>query len=445
LNSKVSVIGLGYVGLSTAVCFASRRIKTIGVEVNKEKLSTIRSGIVPFHERGLDEMLRQTLDDGTFDCTDDISKAVRNTEITIIAVGTPSRPDGGIELDFVREACAQVALAMKAKRRNHIVVIKSTVVPGTTEEMIKRELESRSGMKAVRDFGLAVNPEFLREGTAVYDTFHPDALILGCSDGRTLSTLKKLFQKFYGKLPVTIETTPTNAELIKYSVNTFRAVQLSFINTLANLASALPNSEVGEVIRGLATITKLDNRYLRPGPGFGGSCLPKDTRAMIAHMRNKGVDPDILESALKINMKQSKVIVNTAESLLKTLKGRKIAVLGLSFKGNTDDIRESPSLNIVRELLLRGAAVSAYDPAAGENAKNILGDSISLSNDAKDCLHEADCCIIATEWTEFSKLKPEDFASIMKEPVIVDARRIFDPEKFGKGGVIYRRIGTSIE
>jgi UDPglucose 6-dehydrogenase len=443
MKSLVSVIGLGYVGLSTAVCLASRGIKTIGVEKDPNKLKAISSGHVPFHEERLPQMLNSTMKKGTFECTNQIHKAVEATRFSFITVGTPSKPSGEIDTGYVESACVELGEALKRKKVWHAVVVKSTVVSGTTEELIKHTLEASSSLKAGEDFGLAVNPEFLREGTAVYDTFHPDALVLGCSDRRTLREIKKLFQKFYRKLPSVIETSTTNAEFIKYSVNTFRAVQLSYLNTLANLSNVLPDSDVGDVVKGLATIMKLDNRYLRPGPGFGGSCLPKDTRALAAHMRKKGVDASVLESALSVNLKQSKVIVDMAEGLTNGLSGKRVAILGLSFKGNTDDVRESPSLNIISELLSRGAVVAAYDPKAMENTRRILGDKVLFSDRAKDCIKGTHCCIIATDWKEFQTLGPNDFRTSMKTPVVVDARRIFEPESFRNSGVLYRRLGTS--
>ncbi len=438
--ARVSIVGLGYVGLSTAVSFASRGIPVVGVDVDQEKLAALRKGDPPLHEAGLAPLLRGAVREGTLTCTDDTRSAVLSSSITFITVGTPSREDGSMDTSYVQAASAQIGAALGEKRTYHVVVVKSTVLPGTSRNLVLPALEEASGKKQGVGFGLAVNPEFLREGSAVNDTLRPDALILGPFDRRGRRVLTSLYKRFYRRLPPMIVASPENVELVKYSINTFRGVQLSFLNTLANVAAGTKDGDVGEVIRGLTAVTGIDERYRKPGLGYGGSCLPKDLRAFVAYGESTGTDMRLMRSALEANALQPSELVKMAEAASGGLKGKHVAVLGLAFKADTDDVRESPSIILVKELVKRGAEVCAYDPAASANAEKELGGSVEFASSVSECLRGSECCFIATDWKAF-KLKPSVFRELMARPLVIDGRRTYDPGEFQGSGVEYRAVG----
>jgi UDPglucose 6-dehydrogenase len=441
-RSRVSIVGLGYVGLSTGVCLASRGVEVHGVDVDQAKVRSLRAGVVPFEERGLAALLKSSLKKGFFLPGGDYGEAVENSEITFLTVGTPSLADGSIDLRYLLSAAEGVGRELAKKRAFHHVVVKSTAVPGTTQGPVRSALERFSSKAAGEGFGLAANPEFLREGSAVADTFGPDAIVIGAADKRTRSALISLYKAFYRDLPPVVSTTPANAELIKYASNTFRATQLSFLNTLANLCSGIGGADVDEVARGLSTILKVDPRYLKAGLGFGGSCLPKDLRAIIAYSKRAGSNPALFEAALSVNDAQPAVVVEMTRELVGTLPRKAVAVLGLAFKPNTDDVRESVAVSLVERLLAEGARVTVYDPVAGENARRVLGDRVSYAESPQDCLRGADCCIVATGWPEFAKIGPREFKDLMRNPAVVDSRRILGARALRAQGVKLVVLGS---
>lgn len=438
----ISVVGMGYVGLSTAVCLSHAGISVIGVEVDLEKLASIERGKIPFQEKGLDRMLDSSLTKGTFQVSSYYDQAVRDTSITFLTVGTPSRRDGSIDLSYLKSASTAVGKELAKTDKRHSIVVKSTAIPGTTEGLVRESLESSSGKKCGEGFGLAANPEFLREGSAVQDTLHPDAIVIGAVDAHSKAALLSLYRGFYSKLPPVISTTPANAELIKYAVNTFRATQLSFLNTIANVSQGVAGADVDEVAKGLSAITKADPRYLKAGLGYGGSCLPKDLRALIAHARQAGSNPELLEAALHMNETQPEVAIKMARDLVGELSGKRVAVLGLAFKAGTDDVRESVAIKLVEGLLLQGATVTVYDPAAMDNARKILNRSVEYARTDKECLTGADCAIVATNWEQFAKLRPGDLKKIMRTPAVVDGRRLLDAGRLQAAGIKLKTIGT---
>jgi UDPglucose 6-dehydrogenase len=441
-RTSVSIVGLGYVGLSTGVCLASRGIQVHGVDVDQAKLKSIREGKVPFEEEGLETMLRSAIKRRLFVTGDDYSGAVQNSELTFLTVGTPSRPDGSIDLAYLRSASEGVGRELAKKRGFHHVVVKSTAVPGTTQGLVKKALEETSKKRCGEGFGLAANPEFLREGSAVADTFGPDAIVIGAVDKRTRAALISLYKTFYKRLPPVISTSPANAELIKYSVNTFRATQLSFLNTLANLCSGIGGADIDEVAQGFNALTKADPRYLKAGLGFGGSCFPKDLRAIIAYCKQEGSNPAVFEAALAVNEVQPVLAVRRARELVSTLPKKKVAVLGLAFKANTDDVRESAAISLVERLVSEGARVTVYDPKAMRNAARVLEQRVSYAASAEECLKESDCCIVATAWPEFERIKAADFKRLMRDPAVVDGRRFLDVEALRAGGVRCVALGS---
>lgn len=439
---SVSVVGLGYVGLSTAACFADAGVRVIGVDVDEKKLRRLERGDLPFREEGLDKMLRSSVRRGTFRVSADHGEAVRESSITFLTVGTPSLPDGRIDLSYVLAAAGGVAKALAAKKGRHNVVVKSTVVPGTTEGPVLETLERLSGKRCGSGFGLASNPEFLREGQAVRDTLHPDAIVLGPVDPGSKRALLSLYRAFYRKLPPVVSTTPANAELIKYAVNSFRATQLSFLNTFANLCHGVPGADIDQVAAGLSRLTGADPRYLKAGLGFGGSCFPKDLRAVIAYARGAGASPDLLESTLRVNEGQPSVAIEMAKGMTGEMAGKLVAVLGLAFKAGTDDVRESVAIRLVERLLDQGAKVRVYDPAAMENARRLLGERVDYATSARGCISGADCAFVATEWPEFARIRPVEVRRLMRDAAIVDGRRLLASGALGKEGVKVRAMGT---
>jgi UDPglucose 6-dehydrogenase len=441
-NPSVSIVGLGYVGLTTAACFASRKIRVIGVDVDEARVRKIRKGEPVIRERGLQPLLDRALRAGSLELRTDFAK-LNETDVSFITVGTPGRPDGSIDTGYVEGAAKEIGRSLRSRDDFHLVVVKSTVVPGTTVGRVKPILETESRTKVGDRIGLAVSPEFLYEGSAVQDTLRPEALVVGASDKKSSSLLLSLYRRFYGRLPPTIRTTPENAELIKYSINSVRALQVSYVNFLANICSGIEGGEMRDVVAGLARVARLDKRYLGAGLGYGGSCLPKDAKALFAFAKSIGVDASLLGSVIEANERQAEEAVKMARKLVGDLNGKKVAVLGLAFKAGTDDVRESTAIRVIRVLLDDGANVVAYDPEAVSNARYLLGDKVTYAASAEECITGTDVCIVATGWEEFKALKPSQFQRLMRSPAVVDGRRIFDPKHFRARGVPFLRVGTA--
>jgi UDPglucose 6-dehydrogenase len=428
----ISVLGIGYVGLCTAVGFASKGYKVIASTHDAEKAAKINSGIPPFHEPDLQKLLEETVQNGNLKClVNQTEKAVLETDLTFNAVGTPSRQDGSIDLQFIETSSRDVGQALGKKSTYHVVIIKSTVVPGTTQDLVKPILEKESKKKCGSDFGLCMNPEFLRQGSAFEDTVHTDRIVIGEYDEKSGDTLENLYRDFYGKnTPPTIRTTLSTAELIKYASNSLLATKISFINTIANLCEKIPGTDVKIVATAMGLDKRIGPLFLNAGLGYGGSCFPKDVKALIAYSKNQGYPLELLESVENVNKTQPLKAVQFCKEFLGNLKGKRIAILGLAFKADTDDMREARAIPIINQLIKEGANVTAYDPVATSIAKTIFKNKISYAASAIECLQNADCCILVTEWDEFKKLKPADFIKNMKQPVLIDGRRIYNPEEF---------------
>ena len=421
---NISVVGSGYVGLITAVGFAEKGHGVVCVDLLKEKVDAINHRKAPIYERGLDEILEREVG-RNLKASLDLKHAVLNSELTFICVGTPSLSNGGIDLKFIKDCSKQIGQVFKDKKGFHVVVVKSTVISGTTDSVVTPLLEQYSGKKAGVDFGVAMNPEFLREGIAVEDFRKPDRIVLGCSDSRTLQTLEKLYSDFNSPI---LRTDPKTAEMIKYASNAFLATKISFINEVGNICKKL-NIDTYKVAEGMGLDHRISPHFLRAGPGFGGSCFPKDVKSLIHKAKEAGVKPILLDSVMEVNKKQPLKVVEIAKKKLKSLKGKHVSVLGLAFKGDTDDMRESPAIIIVNALLKQKVVVTAFDPKAMENARKIFGGKIKYAANAKDCLKDAEIAIIATEWKEFKDL---DFSG-MKDKIVVDARRMLSHHHLTKG------------
>ena len=430
----ISVIGVGYVGLCTAISLASRGYSVVASDIDAEKINKINHGIPPFFEPGLEEKLSECIQKGTLKgLVNQTDTAILETDYTYVAVGTPSKPDGNIDLTYINSAVTTIGKTLKQKNDYHLIIIKSTVVPGTTQNVILPLLELESAKKCSVDFGLCMNPEFLRQGSAFHDTLHADRIIIGSVDPQASRCLETLYQGVYRpKVPPILQTSLSTAELIKYASNAMLATKISFINTIANICEKIPGADIQVVAHAMGLDKRIGSQFLDAGLGYGGSCFPKDLKALLACSNAAGYTPELLDVAEKVNKKQPFRAVEFCRQHLGTLSGKQIAILGLAFKPNTDDLREAQAIPLINQLLAEGACVVAYDPVALSMAKLIFKDSICYASSAVECLRDADCCILVTEWPEFKTLTPDFFKANMKQPILIDGRRIYDPQKFSK-------------
>lgn len=448
---RVSVIGTGYVGLVTGVGLASAGHKVICVDIDKEKVENINTGRSPIYEKNLEKLLKKVLRKKRFSATTDLKSAVLNTDITFIAVPTPSKKDGSIDLSFIEKTSEQIGKILKKKINYHLVVVKSTVTPETTLKVVLPLIERFSGKKAGTNFGLCMNPEFLREGNAINDFIKPDRIVIGQLDKKSGNLLAGAYKPFKTDI---LRTSLNNAEMIKYANNALLSTLISFSNEIANVCEKIPGADTFEVLRGVHLDKRLNpilNKkrvnpgiltYLIPGCGFGGSCFPKDVKALISFSNKKKYKPLLLSSVLEINEKQALKMVDFAEKELKNLSGKKIAVLGLAFKPDTDDTRGSPAISVIKELLSKRAEVVAYDPKVNlNNAKPPLKNlNFKFADSLEDVLKGSDACLLITSWPEFSKITPELLKKIMKNPLLIDGRGFFNNKKFEKN-IDYWGIG----
>jgi UDPglucose 6-dehydrogenase/GDP-mannose 6-dehydrogenase len=428
----LSIVGTGYVGLVTGACLAELGHRVTCVDIDPARVAALNAGRPPIHEPGLEELLQRHAG-GRLAATTDTAAAVADSELTFIAVGTPFN---GREMDLaaVLAAAGQVGAALRDKPDYHVVVVKSTVVPGTTETRVRPVLEAASGKRAGLDFGLGVNPEFLSEGQAVRDCLAPDRLVLGGVDARTLDVLTALYQPFPADIP-RLRTNPRTAEMIKYASNTLLATLISFTNELANLGAALGGMDTVEVMRGVHLSQYFRGRneeglppltaFLRAGCGFGGSCLPKDLSALIAHGRQAGEPMLLLDAVRRVNEQQPARVLQLLRQHLPQVRGARVTVLGLAFKPDTGDVRESPAFPILRGLLAEGAVVTAHDPVAVAEARRVLGDErVTFCQELAPALQDAAAVIVVTPWPEYRAV-PALLHGREPAPLFVDARRAF--------------------
>jgi UDPglucose 6-dehydrogenase len=431
---RVSVVGTGYVGLVSGVCLAETGHDVTCVDVDSAKVAQILRGVPPIHEDGLQDLLRRNL--GTrFTATGDLRAAVLGSDLTLVAVGTPF--DGTrIDLSYVREAARGIGAALKDKIGYHVVVIKSTVVPGTTANVVAPILEEVSGKQAGVDFGVGMNPEFLTEGQAIRDFMEPDRIVLGATDARAMEVLERLYAPFEN-VPK-IRTNPSTAEMIKYASNALLATAISFSNEVANVCAHLGDVDIVDVMEGVhassyLTVTSPEGQrmrapitsFLQAGCGFGGSCLPKDVKALIAHGEGVGSKMPLLRSVIAVNDAQPAEIVSTLEKHFPSLAGLRIAVLGLAFKPDTSDVRESPAFPVIRLLLDRKASVKAYDPVAIQEAQKVLGSAVVYSRTLDECLEEVAAVVLLTRWRQFDSV-PGILGALASPPLLLDGRRQLD-------------------
>lgn len=427
---RVSVVGLGFVGLTTAACLADKGIRVIGIDVDRGKLDMIRKGRTPFYESGLSGKLKRSLKKKTLMLSSDVG-AIIDTEITIIAVGTPSNKDGSANLSYVISASESIGTAIKDKNQFHVIAIKSTVPPGTTLGTVLPTIEKTSGKNAPKDFGICSNPEFLKEGSAVADTLDPDKVVIGTIDERTRRIMALLYHKFYTPKNVTVvETNPQTAELIKYANNSFLATKISFINTVANICQRIPGTDVELVAHAIGLDKRIGPLFLKAGLGYGGSCFPKDVAAMISISEQYGYSPKLLKETHGVNQVQPYKAIELLKQALPDVDGKTVAIMGLAFKANTTDVREAVSIKIIEELKRAGAIIKAYDPMAAKEAEKVLGNKATYCNTIEECLSGADACIISTDWTQFRSISPGLLKKYMKRSILIDGRRVTAPNRF---------------
>ena len=442
---RVSVFGLGRVGLVMAVSLAKHGYRVAGIDVDPNILRKLAKGEASFYEPNLAEYLTLALRTKRLTVTQDPSVNSRS-DLAYVAVGTPSLKDGSMDVGRIEEVCRTIGRSLRDAGRHQLVIVKSTVLPGTARNVVIPILESESGKVAGKDFSVCSNPEFLREGNAIHDTEHPDRIIIGSDDASAIRKLENVYRTFHGrKLPPIIKTTFENAELTKYANNAFLATKVSFINSIANIAERVPHADVKSVAQGIGLDERIGPKFLNAGLGWGGSCLPKDLAALLNF--SMGIKPDagLIDAVVATNRRQGEKAAGLAREALGSLDGKQIAVLGLAFKPETDDMRDAVSIAVVNSLLTAGATVAVWDPRAMRQAQRMLGHRVRHATGAVNCLERADCCIIVTEWPEFKNLKPKTFLKKMRQPILIDGRRIYDPVEFRKEGIRLHAIGLGPE
>lgn len=426
---KVTVIGVGYVGLVTAACLSDIGHKVTGVDIDKDRIEALRKGIIPIYEPGLEEIVNRNYQKN-LNFETEVAEAVSESEIIFIAVGTPSMADGSVNLDYVKSAAESIGKAINGYK---VIVNKSTVPIGTGDmvaDIIKKYYKG--------DFEVVSNPEFLREGSAVSDFMNPDRIVIGNGEGKAREIILELYSPLPGERVLTNVKT---AEMIKYASNSLLATEISFINSIANICEKV-GADVVEVSRGM----RLDKRigkyaFLEAGVGYGGSCFPKDVKALIQIAKENGTNFDILESTEKTNENQKASMLPKIKKLLgETLSGKPITVWGLAFKAETDDVREAPSLTIIKQLQESGAKIKVFDPVAKESAKKILS-NIEFVDDLYDSVNMAECLVIVTNWKQFGEVDLERIKKLMNQPNIVDGRNIFSKEEMKNIGFNYVSVG----
>lgn len=429
----IAVIGTGYVGLVTGACFAEFGVEVTCVDVDIEKVENLNKGIIPIYEPGLDTIVEKNVAAGRLHFTTDIKYAVEQAQVVFLAVGTPPREDGSPDMSYYRQAAKDVADSINGYK---VLVTKSTVPVGTGKWL--REFVA-DNLNIATHFGVASNPEFLREGAAIADFMRPDRVVIGSNEDRAIEVMKDLYRPLYLiETPIVI-TSLEAAELIKYAANAFLATKITFINEVANLCDAI-GCDVHDVARGMGMDNRIGRKFLHPGPGYGGSCFPKDTRALTTVADQFGVETRIVDAVIEANERQRDAMIPKIEKLVGNLKGKHIGVLGLSFKPETDDMRESPATDIIKALILRGATVKAFDPVAMSEARHYLPD-IGYAVDEYDAIDGADALVIITEWNQFRALDMEKVKGLLKSPKIADLRNIYEPQDMRELGFEYVGVG----
>lgn len=429
----IAVIGTGYVGLVTGACFAEFGVDVTCVDIDSQKIARLLAGEMPIYEPGLEQLVAKNMQSGRLRFTTDIKQAVEQALVIFLAVGTPPKSDGSPDLSFVEAAARSVAEHMNGYK---VIVTKSTVPIGTGEYIRKLMREQQ---RARLNFGIVSNPEFLREGAAINDFMRPDRVVIGSRDEEAVAIMRDLYRPLYLIEAPFVVTSLEAAELTKYAANAFLATKISFINEIATLCERI-GCDVHDVARAIGMDRRIGSKFLHPGPGFGGSCFPKDTQALASVAREFGCDSMIVDAVIEVNRRQRQAMVPKIEKLVGDLKGKTIAILGLAFKPETDDIREAPAIEIITGLLDRGAKVRAYDPVAMDEAAEVLRD-VNYSEDEYEAVTDADALVFVTEWNQFRALDMRRIRDLMRSPRIADLRNIYEPADMRELGFEYIGVG----
>ena len=435
MKQKVTIIGLGFVGLSFAAFLGSKNISVIGVDSNKNKIECLREGIPDFYEPKLEYYLKKGIKNIIF--TSKIDEIALQTDFIFITVGTPLNKLNEINLEFMKSVISSISKKLKSNKTKPTIIIKSTVVPGTLN-FIKKLLEKNKNKEGI-DFELLSNPEFLREGSAIKDTRNPHVVIVGGNDTKSRKKLVEFYKKIYPKNQDYVETNTTTAEMIKYANNAFLATKITFINSMANICQKIPDTNVDDIAKVIGMDPRISPLFLNAGPGFGGSCLPKDLQALITYSKNIGYSPKLLETVQDCNNQQVDSIIKLLKKNVKNLRNKKIGILGLAFKENTNDIRESVSVNLIKKLLREKCIVNVHDPKALKNVKKVFKNKLVYFDDYKKIFHNSDCAILMTPWNEYKKINPNMIKQLHYK-ILIDTRRIL--KNSNKDGLISLGIGV---
>lgn len=429
----IAVIGTGYVGLVSGACFAEFGNSVICVDSDASKIAMIKAGRMPIYEPGLEALVAKNVREGRLEFTTDINGAIEKSLVVMLAVGTPSSVDGSADMSQVEAVALGIASALNSYK---VIVTKSTVPVGAAG-YIKRIIDENK--KSSCRYSVASNPEFLREGAAINDFLRPDRVVIGCNDEEAIEILKDLYRPLYLIETPFVITNPESAEMIKYASNAFLATKISFINEIANLCDRL-GADVRDVAKGMGMDKRIGGKFLHPGPGFGGSCFPKDVKALAAIARHVSYEMKLTEAVLSVNERQMALVIERIRRAVPELDGKTIALLGLAFKPETDDMREAPALRIISDLQAAGAAVRAYDPAAMEAARHVVADVV-FCEDEYEAARGSDALVIVTEWNQFRGLDFNRLKSVMKALNVVDTRNIYEPKDVREAGFAYVSMG----
>lgn len=438
---KIAVVGTGYVGLVTGTCLAEVGVDVTCVDVDVKKIENLENGILPIYEPGLEKLVHKNHQKGRLKFSINLAESIKGAEVAFIAVGTPPGEDGSADLQYV----LAVARSIGENMEEYCVIITKSTVPVGTALKVKKEIQDALDRRGVTiDYDVASNPEFLKEGAAVNDFMKPDRIVIGCESQKARQSLEKLYHPFtLNGHPVIFMDIPS-AEMTKYAANAMLATKISFMNDIANLCEIM-GADVNLVRRGIGSDPRIGNKFIYPGIGYGGSCFPKDVKALVRTANENGYAMRILQSVEEVNDDQKNVLFDKVKKRFGNLNGMKFAIWGLSFKPNTDDMREAPSVVIINKLLAEGASVSAYDPVAIEEAKHDLGDTIEYAASEYATLDDADALLIVTEWSEFRIPDFKEIKSKLKNHIIFDGRNIFDKAEIKNLGFEYHCIGVSSE
>lgn len=436
---KIAIVGTGYVGLVTGTCLAEVGIDVVCVDVDQKKIDNLKQGILPIYEPGLDKLVHRNYDKGRLQFSTNLGEAIKDAEAAFIAVGTPPGEDGSADLQYVLAVAREIGENMNSYG---VIITKSTVPVGTAAKVKKEIQDALDRRGATIDYDVASNPEFLKEGAAVNDFMKPDRIVVGVESERAKRVMEKLYHPFtLNGHPVIFMDVPS-AEMTKYAANSMLATKISFMNDIANLCEIM-GADVNLVRKGIGSDPRIGNKFIYPGIGYGGSCFPKDVKALARTARENGHVMRILEAVEEVNNDQKSVLFEKVMRRFQgNLKGKHFAIWGLSFKPNTDDMREAPSVVIINKLLAEGATVSAYDPVAMEEAKHDLGDTVIYAKDEYEAVKGADALLVVTEWSEFRVPDFEEIRGDLKAPIVFDGRNIFDIKRMAELGFEYYCIGV---